>query len=291
MDGRESTSIIEFDDVSFVYPGEPGPVFGGLSISIPAGVTSLAGPNGVGKSTFLLLAGARLFPTAGQVRVLGQDAAQFINAGVDPARETQRNRLVSFVYQNMEFESEQPVGELLEFVQAAGAWEQGTAQGDAFRTEMVSLLELTPELCKRTGELSKGAMQRAVVAFSLLYGSRLILLDEPVFALEDRQKEAVFELVVDTARRHGRSVLYSAHELDLTRRYSDRLLLFAKDGTLRFGPTEEVLTREHLEHAYQVPYELLHRKEQLYREMLRGEAELTPRPGEAGGSTAGSGGV
>lgn len=287
---------VEFDDVSFVYPPVPqGPdapapagtappaapsvaagaaaltppeqVFGGLSLQIPSGVTSLVGPNGVGKSTFLLLAGARLFPTEGTVSIFGRDTREFVGVESDPERESIRNELVSFVYQNMEFESEQPLGKLLDLVYEAGIWED---KSDVFTRELIELLELGPELGKRTGELSKGGMQRAVIAFSLLYGSRIIAMDEPVFALEEHQKQRVFEYLVDIATRFSRTVLFSAHELSITESYSDTMLLFGKDGSLTFGPTKEVFTRESVERAYQVPYDLLHRKEQLYREMLRG---------------------
>ncbi|TVR87935.1 MAG: ATP-binding cassette domain-containing protein [Spirochaetaceae bacterium] len=331
MNTTDITSPIVFDDVSFVYPTDgdgamstdgaaaaavaaapgaaptpdaapdapPEQVFGGLSLQIPSGVTSLVGPNGVGKSTFLLLAGARLFPTEGVVTIFGRDTREFapgasgagaaagtgasaaadaatspgaaVNtapaAEIDPDLESERNELVSFVYQNMEFETEQPLGELLDLVYEAGIWENKSA---AFTRELIDLLELGPELGKRTGELSKGGMQRAVIAFSLLYGSRIIAMDEPVFALEENQKQRVFEYLVDIAARFSRTVLFSAHELTITESYSDNMLLFGKDGSLVFGPTDEVLTREAVERAYQVPYDLLHRKEQLYREMLRG---------------------
>ncbi len=301
MSTADTMNPIEFDNVSFVYPAvpvepdgtegpasagpatasvtdsaaaeappEPAPpeqVFGGLTLQIPSGVTSLVGPNGVGKSTFLLLAGARLFPTEGAVSIFGRNTREFAGVESDPEQESKRNELVSFVYQNMEFESEQPLGELLDLVYEAGIWED---KSDLFTRELIDLLELGPELGKRTGELSKGGMQRAVIAFSLLYGSRIIAMDEPVFALEEHQKQRVFEYLVDVAARYSRTVLFSAHELNITESYSDTMLLFGKDGSLVFGPTKEVFTRDSVERAYQVPYDLLHRKEQLYREMLRG---------------------
>lgn len=111
-------------------------------------------------------------------------------------------------------------------------------------------------------------MQRAVLAFALLYGSRVLVLDEPVFALEEGQKRRTLELVRRRALATGGTVLYSAHELELTRDHSDQVLLFDKTGRVQLGPPDEMLTRERLEAAYEVPYALLHQKEQLYRSML-----------------------
>lgn len=50
-----------------------------------------------------------------------------------------------------------------------------------------------------TQTLSEGQLQRAIIAFSLLYGSRVIMMDEPVFALEDRQKDRTFESLMHYA--------------------------------------------------------------------------------------------
>lgn len=279
---------IRFEDVSFFYsqveqdeeptldpdarrepspavedPGSVTQVFSGLTLDLPEGVTSLVGQNGIGKSTFLLLAGGRLLPTTGRVRIEGTDTAEL--AGQGPEVEERRNRLASFIYQNMEFETEEPVGELMEFVLENGYHGEPPA---GFLEEVRSALDLSPLLDKKTQELAKGQLQRVIIAFSLLYGSKVILMDEPVFALEEERKERVFEYLMSYSQRHGVSIYYSAHDLHLTEKYSDNLMLFWKNGDLQMGPTEELFTRENVEQAYQVPFHMLYRKEYLFREML-----------------------
>lgn len=246
---------IVFRNVDFAY--ETDPVLSNLSLAVPAGVTSLTGPNGSGKSTFLLLASGRLLPTQGVVELEGTDTKSL--------DETEKNRLASLVYQNMEFENEEPLGELLELVFSQGFLD--ASQGHLMN-ELVSTFELSGLLKRPTQALSKGEMQRAVMAFSLLYGSRIVVMDEPVFALEDAQKRRALGFLSEYARSSGRSFLYSAHELDLTRDFCDRVLLFSKVGQPRLGPVSELLTREVLEQAYQYPYILLHQKERLYRSTL-----------------------
>ncbi len=291
-EGAAEPAVV-FQDVDFFYTAhdpEPGvqpeveleaaadvtQVFAGLNLELPAGVVSLVGQNGSGKSTLLLLAGARLFPAAGEVRLFGESTRRFARAHDDYELEQRRNEVVSFVYQNMEFETEDSIGDLMEFVYDNGFHRDKKPQ---FLRELQATLELEPVLAKRTQQLSKGELQRAIVAFSLLYGSRIIMLDEPVFALEDHQKHRVFEMLSDFAARTGTSVYYSVHELELTRRYSQYTALFygsgaaaaAGDGgagTVRVGPTAELTAKEQIEEAFQVPIDLLHKKEGLYRETL-----------------------
>lgn len=257
---------IEFENVTFGY--EEDPVFGGLSLSVPAGVTSLTGPNGAGKSTFLLLASGRLVPNQGTVWLEGRNTAEL--------EDQEKNRLCSLVYQNMEFETEEPLGDLLRFVYENGFLDQ---MDKGFLTQIARVFELESLLHRKTQVLSKGEMQRAVMAFSLLYGSRIVAMDEPVFALEEGQKRRALGFISDYARTAGVSFLYSAHELDLTRDFCDRVLLFPKAGKPTLGSAAEILTREVLEAAYQVPYALLHHKERLYRSMLMDQ----PTPREAQG--------
>ena len=281
---------VRFDDVSFFYsqmdsgdgptmdpgqeqempravenPAEVTQVFGGITVDLPPGVMSLVGQNGIGKSTLLLLAGGRLFPTSGTVKILGKDTRDFEQAPYQPELEEERNRYASFIYQNMEFETEDSIGNLMDFVYQNGYHAEKSSDR---LVQIQEALELRELLDKKTQELAKGELQRTIIAFSLLYGSKLILMDEPVFAMEDFRKEQVFEFLMDFAQREQVSIYYSAHDLDLTKKYSDYMMLFWKKGDIQLGPTEELFTRENIEKAYQVPFDMLYRKEYLFRTML-----------------------
>lgn len=251
-------SIISLEDVHFRYPEGRKPVFQGLTLDLPPGVVSLIGQNGTGKSTLLLLAGARVFPDSGTVTILGTDSRRL--------RDTpERDRLVSFVYQNMEFETDRPIGELLETVYEHGFHEQKDL---ALIRTLIDTFELESILGKQTQAVSKGQLQRTIMAFSLLYGSRIVMMDEPIFALEDYQKTRALAFLKEYANAHNVSLYYSIHELELSRRYSDSVVLFAKDGSVAAGPTEQMMERSRIEEAYQVPWGMLHKKESLYREQL-----------------------
>lgn len=250
--------VAELKNVSFTYPEGESEVFSNLSLMLPTGVTSLMGQNGSGKSTFMLLASGRIKPVAGDVNLLGQNTRSLGEEELQP--------LASMVYQNMEFETDQPLGELLDFV-----FDQGFTQvkSQTFLTEVIQVFELEKLLGRKTQVLAKGEMQRAVMAFSLLYGARTVFMDEPVFALEDRQKHRCIEYLSAYARTSGRSFVYSVHEFELGRKYADHLMLFYKNRRVDVGPMAQLFTQERIEEAYQVPFSLLHQKEHLYREKLQ----------------------
>ncbi|WP_053228463.1 ATP-binding cassette domain-containing protein [Spirochaeta cellobiosiphila] len=255
------TSTLQFKNVSFTYPDKEDFVFSNLDITLPRGVTSLIGQNGVGKSTFMLLGAGRLLPTTGDIFVLGHNTK-------DMTDEVQKNLLVSFVYQNMEFETEDNFGDLLPFVYDSG---NKISPYDDIRNAIVKNFELEKTLSKKTQHMSKGELQRAVMAFSLLYGSPIVMMDEPVFALEEEQKHHSLGFIKEYAMQKDISVFYSIHELELSQKYSDNIGLFFKDRHIEVGSTDSLYNKEKIEEAYQVPFVLLHKKESIFREQLKGD--------------------
>ena len=251
---------VELRRVSYAYPEGTELVFRDLSLRLPAGVVALVGQNGTGKSTFMLLASGIAVPGDGTVLLHGVDTQRLR----DPYA---RQRHVSLIHQNMEFETEQSIGDLISYVYRTGYHEQ---RSEEFMREMVEVFELRGVLHKRTQEVSKGELQRTLLAFCLLYGSRALMMDEPVFALEERQKRAVMGYLYEYAQREWLTWCYSVHELELSAEFSDYVALFRPDGPPLIGPTREIHTRERLERAYDVPWDFLKRREALYRQALRG---------------------
>lgn len=289
--GDTAAPILRFFDVSFTWPdpetGEIGqkPVFDAFTADIPGGFVSLTGPNGVGKSTFMLLAGGRLMPSRGRIELAGEntrilsgvwaDEAGTPGPGLTADIEHERNLICSFIYQNMEIDAsgeESPaVGALLEQVLASGGHAEDRKKG-SFLAECHEAFELEGLLGRSLGALSKGELQRVLLAFSALYGSELIMMDEPMFAMEMRQKEKALVFFKKMHRETGVSVFVSLHELFLTRKYADTVMLFHPDRTIDMGTPEEVLTKEALEAAYGVPEAMLYDAEKLTRGHFAEEA-------------------
>ena len=288
----DSLPLVRFQDVSFTWPdpetgeisthadGFPAfPVFDAFTADIPPGFISLTGPNGSGKSTFMLLAGGRIMPTAGRIeldghntRVLGgiwADESGTPGPGLTAVLEHRRNLVCSFLYQNMEFDAQDEdssrVGHLLEFVYVNGGHR---SKDEQFYKNAISVFELDKLLVRKLDGLSKGEIQRVLLAFASLYGSKIIMMDEPVFAMEQRQKERALEFFSDIYRSSGVSIIVSLHELSLTRKYADTVMLFYPDRRIELGSPDEILTDAALESAYGVPAAMLYDSENLTRRAM-----------------------
>ena len=250
-------SPVIFKDVVFQW-AEGETLFTSLSLELPRGITALTGQNGSGKSTLMLLAGGRILPQSGEVILNGKSTDKYFD-------EEERNLAASFVYQNMEFETEEKAGSILEQVAEAGSL--GIDSSSVY-DELKTALELENILDRPLQNNSKGEMQRLICAFALLYGSPIIFMDEPFFAMEEKQREKALEYISHYIHRREASLFISLHELELSTKYSDNTLLFYKDDRMMLGKTDEVLTKKHIEEAYQLPMDLLHSKQVLYRENL-----------------------
>ena len=268
--------FLKFEDVSFAYPPVEGDVdddgkqivppaiFDHFNAALPAGFVSLVGPNGSGKSTFMLLAAGRVLPQAGSVQIFGQDTS-----GVSPE---EREQFASYIYQNMELDTDEETAALLEYVYKNGNL-RGSASGildnkKDFLQEIQEVFEVQDLLDKKFSALSKGQLQRALVTFALLYGSKSIFMDEPFFAMENRQKEAALKYLKEYSSATCVPVYISMHELDLTKKYADTVMLFYPNHDIDLGTAEEVLTDEALEKSYGVPASMLKQSEELSREQI-----------------------
>ena len=271
-------SFLSINNISYTYPpvgGEietdddgnpiiPKPIFDYFSADLPISknsFTSLIGPNGSGKSTFMLLAAGRIKPQQGNITLFDLDIANL--------PEEKRNEAASFVYQNMEFEQDDPVEDLLKQVFENGFHSAGKKANPDFYNEVIKVFELENVLNHKLTGISKGEIQRVLLAFSVLYGSKSIFMDEPMFAMEDRQKHSAMAYIKKYSKENNVPVFIAMHELDLSRKYADNVLLFYPDRRIDFGTPEEVLTKDALEEAYGVPAAMLRDTENLNRNALK----------------------
>ncbi len=275
-------NFLEINDMTFTYPpveGDvdengnqivPRPVFEHFSATLPSGFVSFVGQNGCGKSTLMLLCAGRLAPDSGSISLLSKNPAAL--------PEEEKNLLASFIYQNMEFETEDKVSELLSQVYMNGNLKGNAAsirggKNKDLLAEVIDVFELENSLEKGLSHLSKGEIQRVLLAFGILYGSASLFMDEPLFALENYQKENALAYLKEYVHKTGTTIYISMHELDLTKKYADTVLLFYPNRDMALGTPEEVLTREDVEKAYGVPYAMLKDHENLSREYLNSLSE------------------
>lgn len=251
--------MIEFKQASFAWPGRR-PLLHNASFSLLPGFTALAGPPASGKSSLLLLSSARLFPSQGSVLLDGRDTKGL--------NEDERMRCCPLVYGTMEFASSNRLEALLRQAQSGG-W---LAAAKNLWVEVQQALNLQKELNRPFAALTPAQKQRACLALCLLFGAPHNMLDEPMFALEAKEKEAAVEYMAFWTAFYKKNIALAAHELALCQKYANQALLLGQDGSLHLGSAADALAKEPIEQAYQAPLAVVRQREALRACQLRQQA-------------------
>ncbi len=210
----------------------------GVSMRIPAGRTlGLVGESGCGKSTLARMLLRLVQPSGGELTVAGHDLVR-ANRG-ELRRIRQR---VQMVYQDP-FASLNPrlsVGDnVAEPLRLAGGFSRPQR-----RTRVLDLFDrvgLRPEHTDRyPAEFSGGQRQRVAIARALALRPRLLLLDEPVSALDVSVQAQVLNLLADLQHESGMAYLFVSHDLSVVRQVADEVAVMYLGRIVEAGPAERI---------------------------------------------------
>lgn len=203
---KEYRGAIEFKDLAFMYPGDPGPLFESLSLKIPAGNALLvSGPNGAGKTTLARILCGLLEPSRGQVFVDGVDMRQIAPAWW-------RSQVIYFpqdpqllnttIRQNILMPNpgldEERLASILEMADLK-RWLD--SQPDGLNTRVTA----------GGRQLSEGIRRRIGLARALTVDGKLAVFDEPGDGLDAEGRAAVARALMEFSRR-GVTVVILAHD-------------------------------------------------------------------------------
>src|ERR1700761_8929483 len=196
------------------------------TLTIPGGhIVALVGPNGAGKTTMLTLSVGLARPTEGAVTVLDG-----IPAGSPGALDR-----IAFVAQDAPLYKSLPVGDMLHVAANLNTrWDQGYATG---RLERLAI-----PLRQKVGELSGGQKAQLALPVALARRPTLLVLDEPLAALDPVAREDFLAAVVAAAAGDGISVVLSSHVLAELERVATYLIVLTRGQVRLSGSVRELLS-------------------------------------------------
>ncbi|MEA2154751.1 MAG: glutathione transport system ATP-binding protein [Solirubrobacteraceae bacterium] len=192
----------------------------GISFDIREGETlGLVGESGCGKTTTLLQVLELVAPQAGRIVVLGQDVAQ-----LDARKRRAVRRDLQVVFQDplASLDPRMPISDIL--AEPLRTNDVSRERTDGRIRELLELVGLEPSHAERyPAEFSGGQRQRIAIARALALEPKLLVLDEPVSALDVSIRAGVINLLAELRARLGLSYLFVAHDLSVVRHIADRV--------------------------------------------------------------------
>ncbi len=216
---RETYDVKAVDDVSFQI--EPGELVGFL------------GPNGAGKTTTLKVLSGLLYPTAGEVSVLG-------------FRPWRRQRAFQRQFSLVMGQKNQlwwDLPALDSFLLNREIYEIPRAQFDEILEELTAALDLGPLLRVQVRKLSLGERMKCELVAALLHRPAVLFLDEPTIGLDVVMQKKIREFILDYNRRRGATILLTSHYMEDVEALCERVIIIDRGKVVYDGKLEEIVRR------------------------------------------------
>ena len=196
-----------------------------VSFDLPSGeAIALVGHNGAGKTTLLKLMLGLIHPTAGTIRVLGENPA----AGEFAAR-----RGLGYLPESVSFNAALTGREILTF------YARLKGEPVAKSLELLDKVGLGAASTRRVGTYSKGMRQRLGLAQALIGAPKILLLDEPTTGL-DPELRLSFYKIVQELRDHGTTVVLCSHALTEIEERTERVIIMNRGVMVAHGSIDEL---------------------------------------------------
>jgi branched-chain amino acid transport system ATP-binding protein len=228
-------------------------------------VVGLIGGNGAGKTTFLNLVTGYLKPTAGTIRFQGRDIT-----GMAPRRITRLGMCRSFqipqVFDTLTAYENLLVGlGIVSMGRRAFVGSQlGAARPEAVAEETLERFRLAEYRDEPASVLPEGIRKLLDIAMALAVKPTILLLDEPTSGVSADEKFALMDLVLGAIRADKVTVLFVEHDMDIVRRYTQRILAFYDGKVIADADSATVLANPEV------------------RRLVVGEPAPEPAPGDRG---------
>lgn len=236
--------MIHATDISVRYDNRL--VLEEISLDVACGeFVGLLGANGSGKSTLL-----RALSGLGR---LNKGSVMMNNHPLNLYKIKELAKVVSFVPQDTSLDFDFTVEQIVSMGRQpyVSRFGRETERDQAMVKQALVETNIEHLVQRSVMELSGGQRQMVFIAKALAQDPKLLMLDEPISALDIRHQISVLELIQKVTRNNMTSIA-ALHDLNLAARYCDRIILLAEGHILASGKPEEVLTENNIYKAYGV---------------------------------------
>lgn len=205
-----------------------------VTFDAPDGVTALFGRSGAGKTTVVNAVAGLMQPTQGRISVGDRvlfDSSTRISLPV-------HKRRLGYVFQDARLFPHMTVAQNL----AYGAKVQRTKRDVAHEKRIIEMLGIGDLLSRRPGRLSGGEKQRVAIGRALLAAPELLLLDEPLAALDEARKAEILPFLERLRDHSGIPILYVSHSIAEVARLATTVVALHNGRVAQVGPTASVLS-------------------------------------------------